>query len=141
MPLPMNSAARGFTAKNAGWLLFGFGLGILLFRSLDSLQTKSRIASAQATARKIEKACVEYSMEHDGRLPENVEVMLTRDEFGKGPYLTSETLTDPWGRVFLYDAEGACQCGVGAFMTRPDIYCLVPNGQVVGNFRKWTASP
>jgi hypothetical protein len=119
--------------RNVGWLLFGVGIGILLFQPLDAWQMNLRIASAKTMAVEIQKACEKYLEEH-GSYPASLEGMLVRDQNGKGPNLQSELIKDPWGRIFLYDPEGPRQICIGACVIHPDIYCILSDGREIGNF-------
>ena len=56
--------------------------------------------------------------------------------YGKGPYLQSNTLRDPWGHAFQYDANGLQRAATGDGSTLPDIYCTAPDGRIFGNWNK-----
>jgi hypothetical protein len=130
----LGAGLKNLAWRNSGWLLFGSGIGIVLFQSLDAWQMNLRIASAKKMAVEIQNACERFREDH-GRYPASLEVMLARGQNGKGPYLQRESIRDPWGRIFLYDPEGSCQACIGACVIRPDIYCILSDGREIGNFQ------
>jgi hypothetical protein len=92
------------------------------------------VAAATLNAREIQKACEIYFVEH-GQYPPSLEDLLTTDQDGKGPYLTSDKIRDPWGNVFRYDPSGALQRSSGPGVAMPDIYCIAPDGRSLGNWK------
>lgn len=66
--------------------------------------------------------------------PNDLTVLLQRDENGKGPYLDNpDVLRDPWKQPYQYDQQGAMNGGL-----KPDIWTVSPRNQhKIGN---WSAS-
>jgi prepilin-type N-terminal cleavage/methylation domain-containing protein len=91
---------------------------------------------AQAQVKALTSACEQYHIKHS-HFPENLAVLLQKDEMG-GPYLKSEDyLYDPWStpaqkRPYQYDQGGSKNNGI-----TPDIYCQPPDGSpTIGNWPK-----
>jgi len=40
-------------------------------------------------------------MEHTGSIPANLEELVNKDEAGRGPYLNSQTILDPWANLTI----------------------------------------
>jgi len=127
---------RNHAGKYAGWLLFGFGIGVIGLlgcQRLLALHEDLRIAAARTKIAEIERVCEKYHLDN-GQYPITLEAMLVKDQNGKGPYLSGETIRDPWGNVFLYERDGSMgRCG--NCLSHPDIYCTLSDGRMIGNFR------
>jgi general secretion pathway protein G len=93
-----------------------------------------KLSTAKMKAREIAKACDEYCVDH-GKYPDSLESLLIQDSDGKGPYLKSDTLRDPWGHAFQYDASGEHQAAAGVESNMPDIYFVAPDGRTFGNWQ------
>jgi len=84
-------------------------------------------ATARMKADEIAKACDKYMIDH-GEYPHELADLLAADQNGKGPYVTRDTLTDPWGQPYRYDLEGSHRSG-RVETVLPDVYCTSPNGR------------
>jgi general secretion pathway protein G len=108
-------------------ILAGLG-GYYVMGALNS----SRIDAAKIKAQEIGKAVQTYNLHNQGQWPPTLQTLLTRDSNGHGPYLKSqEMLIDPWGGAYQYDPSGPMNNGL-----EPDIWCIGPQGQKLGN---WSA--
>jgi prepilin-type N-terminal cleavage/methylation domain-containing protein len=99
---------------------------------------ESKISAAKAQARVISQQIEVYTVDHNGNLPPSLDVLLQRDQDGKGPYLkTPEALKDPYGNPYQYDPSGSRNAARGAVVVIPDVFCLIPDGsgREVGNFK------
>jgi prepilin-type N-terminal cleavage/methylation domain-containing protein len=79
------------------------------------------------------QAVTAYKIQHGGQWPENLEVLLRKDEYG-GPYIqNAESLHDPFpgNRAYNYDPSGSKNNG-----TQPDIWCDMPSP--LGTASNWT---
>jgi general secretion pathway protein G len=97
-------------------------------------QAQKDTAKAQVQG-PLTQACQTYKISMS-KFPDNLRVLLQKDEKGRGPYLDSEdALIDPWGQPYSYDASGAKNNTSGSGVaTRPDIYTTAPDGEVIGNW-------
>jgi general secretion pathway protein G len=99
---------------------------------------ESKISAAKAQARVIGQQIEVYTVDHNGNLPPSLDVLLQKDQDGKGPYLkTVDALKDPYGNVYQYDPSGPRNAAAGAVVVIPDVFCTIPDGsgRVVGNFK------
>jgi hypothetical protein len=98
-------------------------------RGLTSL-FDDKVSSAKIKARDIRQACQEYAVDH-GQFPTSLEDLLTIDSDGKGPYLKSDAIKDPWGKIYQYDPNGVSTSGAG--VPNPNVFCVAPDGRIIGN--------
>ena len=87
-------------------------------------------ASAHLKIREISQACQRYCIEHNGQYPPNLDSLVTKDAEGRGPYLKNETIIDPWGHAYEYQFT---ENDVAGGQIGPQIYCIKPNGERIGN--------
>jgi hypothetical protein len=92
-----------------------------------------KFTTAKMKARDIAKACERYFIDQ-GHYPAELDDLLAQDD-GKMPYLTKDTLTDPWGNAFKYETSDGSGQGTAEPTTTPRIYCISPDGRSVGNVR------
>jgi general secretion pathway protein G len=91
---------------------------------------------ARTQTKTISKACDTYQMRHGGAFPENLEVLLVKDELGNAPILESrDAITDPWGRPYQYDKSGPMNQGMHA-----DIWTTDPGDQTQTKIGNWPNS-
>ena len=63
------------------------------------------------------------------RIPDRLDELMTPPDGGK-PFMESkQNLIDPWGSPYHYDAAGLRNQG-----HHPDIWCVTPDGNLVGNW-------
>jgi general secretion pathway protein G len=93
---------------------------------------KAKEGVAKAQISEIDKAVETYQLSHD-QPPAQLAMLLQADQLG-GPYLKSaDTLTDPWGNQFGYNANAQqAQNGV----PRAEIYTQAPSGRRISNLSK-----
>ena len=96
---------------------------------------ESRIRASEIKVWEIDKLCQQYARDHNGVFPDRLEDLTVKDRDGYGPYLSIESIIDPWGKEFLYDKDGAENWCVGACLVYPNVWCVAPDGRLVGNFR------
>lgn len=95
---------------------------------------ESKVSSAKIQAKTISSAVDTYFIDH-GVYPPSLEVLLQKDEQGKGPYLKSrDALLDPWDRPYQYDVNGTRNHQAGAVVPIPDVFTVTPDGRQVGNW-------
>jgi general secretion pathway protein G len=98
---------------------------------------ESKVSTAKIKARNVSQACEMYLVDHS-QYPGSLELLLQKDQDGKGPYLKGvDDLKDPWGNPFQYDQSGTRNAAQGAAVgvVIPDIFCTTPDGRTVGNFK------
>ncbi len=113
-------------------VLAGIG-GAYLMAHLEG----AKVSAAKIQAKMIASQIKNYAMEHNGVFPQSLEVMMTRDGEGKGPYFeTKDAILDPWGRQYSYDPSGAINAQNSANVQIPDVYTMNPNPPppVLGNW-------
>ncbi len=105
--------------------LAGIG-GFFLIGALSGGQKD--IAGTQVKA--LTTACEMYQIKHQTP-PATLRTLLQKDELG-GPYLKSaDSLRDPWGKEYQYDASGTKNNGLS-----PDVWTTAPDGTIIGNWPK-----
>ena len=72
---------------------------------LGGQDQKARIETTRGSINTIEQACQIYSMQHNGKMPENLKQLTegTDDEPG---LLKESALVDSWGTEFQYERKG-----------------------------------
>ena len=116
----------GFGVLACPFLAF---LSVFIYKSYEN---DLKIHTAKTKALDIAKACEHYNLDHS-EYPDSLDDLIIQNENGKGPYLKSEALMDPWGKRFNYDKSG--QMGNGNAVLVPDIFCQAPDGRIYGNFK------
>jgi general secretion pathway protein G len=104
-------------------VLAGLG-GFYYFGVQYNAKRDSAVTQMRAT---LAPAVEIYKAEHDV-WPTSLEVLLQKDEYGRGPYLKNrQAITDPWGRFYQldYDKTQAADQAV--------ILCETPKGEVLSN--------
>lgn len=77
----------------------------------------------------IEQALTLYHDQHYGNWPESLQVLLSQDEQGLGPYLQGEeAIFDEWGQPYGYDPTATDPQGV----QKPRIWSQSPQAQQYG---------
>src|SRR4029077_19804253 len=82
-------------AYGAGGCVF---LSVLMVLGWRYFGNDVKATTAKIKAREIAKACERYFVDH-GQYPISLEGLLASDQDGKGPYLESDTIRDPWGHI------------------------------------------
>ena len=91
---------------------------------------KARKSAAKIQVRTLTMAVETYILQHMQN-PPNLKSLLVKGERG-GPYLKNQdAIIDPWGREFQYNMQGPRNDGIV-----PDIWCVTPDGQEIGNWAK-----
>jgi general secretion pathway protein G len=104
-------------------ILAGVG-GVYVFKAYED--AKEGIARTRAIA--LANAAQQFQIKYQ-RLPESLNELINPPEGGK-PYVEPDTLMDPWGRPFQYDAAGPHSGGL-----KPDVFTTVPDtGAQIGNW-------
>jgi type II secretory pathway pseudopilin PulG len=105
--------------------LAGVG-GFFLMRALSDSQKDLARTQTKTT---LTDACRAYAIKHNGQFPDSLQTLLQQDTRG-GPYLEDQdALIDPWGQAYQYDRSGSKNNG-----KRPDIWTVLPDGTMVGNW-------
>ena len=73
-----------------------------------------------------------YKMRH-GSAPTSLQELTVPDDSGV-PYLETQSLTDPWGREYLYEAQGSHNT-----IGKPEVYSLGRNGNT--QIGSWMPTP
>jgi general secretion pathway protein G len=108
---------------------------IQVLRGMHDSRENQKIGNAKTSAGLISTACDMYFLDHQ-QYPPNLQALLIKDGDGKGPYLKNrDELLDPWGNVFQYDATGILQPCIGACTHVPDVFCVLPDGRMIGNWK------
>lgn len=90
---------------------------------------EARKSAAKIQVKTLTQAAETYNLDHLGNYPPNLQILLTRDGAGKGPYLKNQdALIDPWGNPYQYNAAGPMNNG-----TQPDIWSESQYGKI-GNW-------
>jgi len=100
---------------------------IYVFRYLED----AKEGAAKSGIKTIETACISYELKI-GSLPGSLNDLLQPPDGGK-PYLQggAESITDPWGKQFQYDASGGRNGG-----QKPDVWTTNKEGVMIGNWPK-----
>ena len=107
------------------------GIGIFFLAPQADEGSKTKV---KADIKSLDTAVGTYKTQHAGMYPENLQVLMVRDEQGYGPYIRSqEDLLDPWNRPYNYDPSGTNNGGL-----KPDIWCDMPPVPKLG---LWTFIP
>ena len=89
---------------------------------------QSRIDTAKAQMKVIERACQTYKLKY-GDWPESLEVLAQMQPDGQPPFMEAEKILDPWGQPYQYDPSGDNNRGLN-----PDIWFIDPDGNMIGNW-------
>ncbi len=93
--------------------------------------TDFKVSAAQMKIREITQACQRYCVEHDGQYPPSLSRLTIKDEDGRGPYLSGETILDPWGQPYHYEVAETQVTGDAS--DEPIITCTSPSGRLIGS--------
>ncbi|MCU0857661.1 MAG: type II secretion system protein GspG [Pontiellaceae bacterium] len=105
-------------------VIIGIIVGIAVPKISGKLGTATDTA-ARASIRAVEGAVQSYEMDNL-RLPDSL-TDLTAQKNGKGPYLKTSELKDPWGNPYTYIKPGSH--GIGF-----DLSCKSPDGKEFNNW-------
>lgn len=105
-------------------VLAGTG-GYLYMQRLD----ESRVNTAKAQVKVIEKAIDTYRLNNDGALPPTLEALTIQQPLGGAPIMEADKIYDPWKKPYGYDANGTRNGGLKA-----DVWAELPTGETVGNW-------
>lgn len=83
---------------------------------------ESKEDRARIEVRTISKTCQTFRLRY-GRLPTTLAELAGEAPDGGAPYLEGDSLVDPWGREYLYDASGTRIAKSG----EPDVWTLGPD--------------
>jgi len=104
-------------------VLAGVG-GYYFLKQLNTGQKKAAAAQVGVIA----NAAQMYATDHNGQLPQSLQQLTTRDDYG-GPYLEPKGLVDPWQKQYQYDPSGQHNQGV-----KPDVWTTAQDGTVIGDW-------
>jgi general secretion pathway protein G len=124
----LRAVRRGFTLMEVlvvvAIILILAGLGGYYFLGQAKEAQKS---AAKVQIRTLKQAAENYALDHGGTFPANLQALLSKDSYGKGPYLKNQdALVDPWGNQYQYAPPGPND-------TEPHVYCQAPDGTAIGN--------
>ena len=101
------------------------GIGVV---SYFSLYEGSQKDIAQTKIRSLTTACGTYKL-RNGNFPDSLQTLLQPDAKKVITIDDPAALVDPWGKAWVYDANGSHNGG-----RQPDISCISPDGLVIGNW-------
>lgn len=104
-------------------VLAGVG-GYYFLKQLGTGQKKAAMAQVQVIA----SAAQMYATDHNGTLPQTLQQLTQRDDYG-GPYIEPKNLLDPWQKPYNYDPSGQHNQGV-----KPDVWCQAQDGTLIGDW-------
>ena len=78
-------------------------IAVVLVMAWRQIVVEQKIVVARTAVLKLHQACLQYSKDHDGYPPKNLDELTRKDARGFGPYVNAADLIDPWGKEFLYD--------------------------------------
>jgi general secretion pathway protein G len=85
--------------------------------------------AAAAQTKVLTKACEAYRIKHQ-KWPDNLQVLLSKDEYGMVYIDDFNALKDPWGKDYQYDPNGTRNQNL-----KPDIWTTAPDG--TGEIGNW----
>lgn len=92
----------GVAASDPSWILLG-SLATLVAPQIAQATRAAGRTRVLADLRALETAAENYAMRNNGRFPDDLEVLVTADEYGNA-YIQSATVPlDPWGNEYRYD--------------------------------------
>jgi prepilin-type N-terminal cleavage/methylation domain-containing protein len=97
---------------------------------------EAKVDAARIKAREISQAVDQYYVDHS-QYPPSLDVLLQRDQDGKGPYLKNvDAILNPVNNLpYSYDPSGQIGMSKGNTAPTPDVYITLPDGRVIGNFK------
>jgi general secretion pathway protein G len=96
---------------------------IYVFRYLED----AKEGRAKGDVKTIETAVTSYELKI-GSMPNSLNDLTQPPDGGK-PYLTAESITDPWNKPYSFDPSGGHNGG-----QKPDIWTTTPDGRMIGNW-------
>jgi hypothetical protein len=93
------------------------GLGFYGANSAETTPTVSKYISARTKLTLIDKAINIYALEHNGKLPDSLNVLAESNDADWHPVLKKEDLVDPWGERIGYEHE---ECNYVIMSSGPD---------------------
>ena len=98
--------------------------GVSVFRAYED----AKESAAQTTAHSLAQAAALYNV-HFKNYPDSLQQLVSPPD-GHEAYIDPNSLIDPWGGQFQYDASGKNNGG-----RKPDVWTTSKNGKTIGN---WT---
>jgi len=128
------SRTMGICGVAVGALLGGAALVASLLVSYSIFFTpfvdcKADIAVCQAKG-PLTGATQAYFVKHE-KFPAKLDELVIPDVFGVQYLESKDAIVDPWGNQYHYDIKGLRNNG-----TKPDIWAVAPNGELIGNWPK-----
>jgi len=115
-------------------IIAGFG-GYYILGQLDQAKVSAAIQKAKVVAQAAETYYID-----NGEYPQSIQLLLQKNENGKGPYLKSQdAIMDPWGQMYQYDQNGTQTQAANQTQARAvDVFTTVKDGtnRTVGNWSK-----
>jgi general secretion pathway protein G len=105
-------------------MLAGVGGYYLLQRYEDAKVSRAKIDCEQLAA-----AADTYRL-NNGQYPTSIEQLTQTQPNGSSAIVPPDKITDPWGKPYRIDPNGAHNQGLKA-----DVYTTTPKGATIGNFR------
>ncbi len=110
----MKIQRRQSAAKNAGFSLAELMVVIVIIGLLATVvvpNVVSKLGTASVTKAKadisaIDSAIESFQMDNAARLPESLEVLVEKDEFGASYLKQTVVPRDPWGNEYIFEPEG-----------------------------------
>ncbi len=110
----MKIQRRQSAAKNAGFSLAELMVVIVIIGLLATVvvpNVVSKLGTASVTKAKadisaIDRAIESFQMDNAARLPESLEVLVEKDEFGASYLKQTVVPRDPWGNEYIFEPEG-----------------------------------
>ncbi len=106
------SRSAGFSLAELMVVIVIIGLlaTVVVPNVVSKLGTAS-ISKAKADITALDGAVESFQMDNASRLPESLEILVEKDEFGAS-YLKQTTLPkDPWGNEYIFEPEGSGDSG------------------------------
>jgi hypothetical protein len=96
---------------------------------LDELED-AKVRLAEARIKSLTVAAVVFQLNND-RWPQSLQELASPQPGGGKALIDQESLLDPWGKPYRYDASGPQNKG-----EKPDIWCVTPERKTIGNWPK-----
>ncbi len=110
----MKIQRRPSAARNAGFSLAELMVVIVIIGLLMTVvvpNVVSKLGKATATKAKsdisaIDQAVESFQMDNAARLPESLEILVEKDEFGASYLKQTVVPKDPWGNEYIFEPDG-----------------------------------
>jgi general secretion pathway protein G len=111
----MKIQRRPSAAQSAGFSLAELMVVIVIIGLLATVvvpNVVSKLGSASKTKAKaditaIDSAVESFQMDNSARLPESLEALVEKDEFGASYLKQTVVPVDPWGNEYIFEPDGA----------------------------------